>query len=272
MSDQRPDEANRWDETVTRYVSVGEAITTAYSRDALEGLELTGETRLLDVAAGTGALSLMAARRGASVVATDLSPGMISFLRERARAVGLAGLDARVMDGQKLDLPDSSFDVACSAFGVFLFPDHRAGLAEMRRVIVPGGSVRLMVWSRPERLAHLKIWEDALQDAYPGFDDYARPAGWMAMNTPEGLAAELERAGFDRVTTRTVRHEWPIPSAAWLLAQQMDLYPQFERHYERLGPGSRERVRRRLLDRLEAEHGDGPFSLPAEALLGIGYR
>ena len=272
MGEPQSDDAKRWDETVARYVSVGEAITTSYSRDALEGIDLSKQARLLDVAAGTGALSLMAARRGANVIATDLSPGMVSYLRDRALGMGLADLDARVMDGQKLDLPDGSFDIACSVFGVMLFPDYRAGLGEMRRVLVPGGSIRVVVWSTPDRLAHLTIWEDALKDAFPGFDDFARPPGWPAMNTPEGLVAELERAGFGQVTTRTLRHEWSIPSASWLLAQNMDLYPQFEQHYQRLGPGSRERVRGRLLDRLEAEHGDGRFILPAEALLGVGSR
>ena len=91
------------------------------------------------MAAGTGALSVAAARRGASVLAVDSSTGMMAYLAERATREGLADLDTRVMDGQKSDLPDASFDLACSAFGVMLFPDHRAGLAEMRRVLAPGG-------------------------------------------------------------------------------------------------------------------------------------
>jgi ubiquinone/menaquinone biosynthesis C-methylase UbiE len=112
-------------------------------------LDLHPGVRLLDVAAGTGALATAAARRGASVLAIDSSRGMVAFLARRAREEGLSNLDARVMDGQKLDLPDASFDLACSVFGVMLIADHRAGLTEMRRVLVPGGSARLVVWAPP---------------------------------------------------------------------------------------------------------------------------
>ena len=57
-------------------------------------------------------------------------PAMVAFLARRAREEGQSGLDARVMDGQKLDLPDTSFELACSVFGVMLFADHRISLPE----------------------------------------------------------------------------------------------------------------------------------------------
>ena len=272
MAEQHLSGPNRWDGVVEHYVAVGEAITAPYGLDALAGLDLHPGVRLLDVAAGTGALATAAARRGASVLAIDSSPGMVAFLARRAREEGLSRLDARVMDGQKLDLPDASFDLACSVFGVMLFADHRAGLAEMRRVLVPGGSARLVVWASLERLAHTRIWEEAVRDAFPTFDDFERPSGWRAMMTPEGLAGELERSGFVGVETRPLRHAWSVPSADWLLAQETDRNPFFERVYERLGPGSSERVRRRLLEKLKEEHGGGPFALPAEAWLAVARR
>jgi hypothetical protein len=58
-------------------------------------------------------------------------------------------------------------DLAGSVFGVMLFADHRAGLVEMRRVLVPGGSARPAAWAPPERLAHLRIQEEAVRDAFP---------------------------------------------------------------------------------------------------------
>ncbi len=272
MDQARLDDPSRWDGIVEHYAVVGEAITTPYSLDALAGLDPRRAVRLLDVATGTGALARAAARRGASVTAIDSSPGMVAYLSQRAREEGLTGLEARVMDGQALDLPDASFDVACSVFGVFLFPDHRAGLAEMKRVLVAGGSLRLVVWAAPERMAHLQIWEETVRDVFPGFEDLVRPSGWRAMMTPEGLTDELREVGFVGVEVQPLRHEWSVPSTDWLLAQETDSNPFSERLYERLGPGSRERVRHRLRERLKAEHGDGPFALPAEAWLAVGTR
>src|SRR5262249_29599348 len=149
MAEQHLSHPHRWDGIVEHYAAVGEPITTLYGLDAVAGLDLHPGVRLLDVAAGTGALATAAARRGASVLAIDSSRGVVAFLAQRPREEGLSSLDARVMDGHKLDLPDASFDLACSVFGVMLFADHRAGLAEMRRVLVPGGSARLVVWAPP---------------------------------------------------------------------------------------------------------------------------
>ena len=77
--------------------------------------------RLLDVAAGTGALGLPAARFGAQVLATDIAPAMIERLEARARAEGLTNIEARVMDGHALELEDDTFDVSASQLGVSLF-------------------------------------------------------------------------------------------------------------------------------------------------------
>ena len=102
-----------------------------------EGLRRAGlrsGMRFLDVAAGSGALSIPAARLGAQVVATDQSPAMLELLDKRARKDGLS-VDTRVMDGNALELDDNSFDMAGSQFGVMLFPDMPKGIREMARVV-----------------------------------------------------------------------------------------------------------------------------------------
>jgi ubiquinone/menaquinone biosynthesis C-methylase UbiE len=87
--------------------------------------------RFLDVAAGSGALSIPAARLGARALATDLSPVMLGSLDERARQEGL-DVATRVMDGHALDLDDDSFDIAGSQFGVMLFRTCRAASLSSR--------------------------------------------------------------------------------------------------------------------------------------------
>jgi SAM-dependent methyltransferase len=272
MADRYLTDPKFWDANVEYYVAVGERITTPYCLDALDGLAPRPGARLLDVATGTGALAMAAARRGAGVLATDSSPAMVAYLAARAASAGLANLDARVMDGQALDLPDASFDLACSVFGVILFLDHRAGLSEIHRVLAPGGSAAVVSWSGPDCVGHLKLWWDAIRDTYPDFDDFERPDGWRAMETPEGMAGELERCGFREVRVRPLRHEWAVPSADWLVAQNTDKNHFCRRLHDRIGPGAGDRVRARMLARLKEEHGDGPFALPSEAWLAIGRR
>ena len=108
-----------WDEIAPGYDRTN---TPTQMRIAGEGLRRAGlraGMRFLDVAAGSGALSIPAARLGARVVATDLSPVMLELLGARAREEGL-DIEARVMDAHDLQLDDESFDLAGSQFGVML--------------------------------------------------------------------------------------------------------------------------------------------------------
>lgn len=115
--------------------------TLELGEHVVRSLDLRPGVRVLDVAAGSGALSIPAARTGATVVAVDISPSMVERLAARARAAGLPNLRATVDDGTALDLQDDEFDVTVSLNGVSVFPDLSAGLAEMVRVTRPGGEV-----------------------------------------------------------------------------------------------------------------------------------
>src|SRR5690606_27753167 len=125
--------------------------------------------RVLDVAAGSGALSIPAARRGAQVLATDISQQMITLLQNRARAEGLVNLDARVMDGNAMDLPDNTFDVTVSQNGVSVFPDFVQGLSEMARVTRPGGRVVVVCFGPVQRAEFLTFFMAALTAVAPDF-------------------------------------------------------------------------------------------------------
>ena len=128
-------EPEAWDaiaEGYDRYVAPQE-VDLANEALRLVGLE-PGE-RFLDVAAGPGGLSLPAARQGARVLATDWSPTMIERFEARVREESLRDAEWRVMDCHALDLPDSSFDVTGSQFGVMLVPDQPRALP-FRQVIM----------------------------------------------------------------------------------------------------------------------------------------
>jgi len=112
-----------WDAIAVGYdtfVAPGEA---AIANAALRLVGLERGDRFLDVAAGTGGLSLPAARLGATVLATDWSAAMIARFEERVSAEGLTGAIGRVMDAHRLALDDDQFDVTGSQFGVMLVPD-----------------------------------------------------------------------------------------------------------------------------------------------------
>jgi len=106
--------------------------------------------KVLDVAAGTGNASLPAAKAGAEVTASDLTPELLEAGRERAAADDLE-IEWVQADAEDLQFEDGSFDVVMSSIGVMFAPMHERAAAELVRVTRPGGKIALMSWT-PEGL------------------------------------------------------------------------------------------------------------------------
>jgi SAM-dependent methyltransferase len=185
-----------------------------------EGLRRAGLAagmRFLDVAAGSGALAIPAARLGARVLATDQSPAMLELLRRRAEAEGL-DVETRVMDGHALALDDASFDVAGSQFGVMLFPDMPRGIREMARVVRPGGRVLVNAYGDPHVIDFLGFFVRALQVVRPDFEGPPGdpPPLPFQLRDPTRLRAELAGAGLTEVRVETITETLEFASGAAL--------------------------------------------------------
>jgi SAM-dependent methyltransferase len=102
--------------------------------------------RVLDVAAGTGNASLVAAERGATVTASDLTPELLEAGRARADAAGLE-LEWREADAEHLPFEDASYDVVMSSIGAMFAPMHQDVAGELVRVCKPGGTVAMLNWT-----------------------------------------------------------------------------------------------------------------------------
>ena len=148
---EREDTRPAWDKIAPGYDTTNTPTQMWLGNEGLRRAELHAGMRFLDVAAGSGALSIPAARLGAQVLAIDQSPVMLELLKKRAHGEGL-NIEIRVMDGHRLELDDNSFDMAGSQFGVMLFPDMPKGIHEMARVIKPGGRVLISAYGDPHEI------------------------------------------------------------------------------------------------------------------------
>ena len=206
--DEHTAPAGAWDAIAALYdehVAPGEAeLATAGLR--LAGLQ-PGDT-FLDVAAGTGGLSLPAARLGAKVLATDWSPKMIEHFTARVAAEGLDA-EGRVMDCHALDIPDDTYDVTGSQFGVMLVPDQAQALREMVRVTKPGGRVLLIAYGNPGEFEALHFFISAVQAVVPEFEGPApdEPMLEFQVADPDVLRQRLIDAGLTDVTVDTTHQE-----------------------------------------------------------------
>lgn len=200
---------DHWDTAAQHYEKTAHPFTARYAEAALAYVALTSHSRVLDIAAGTGALAHAAARTGAQVLATDFSPGMVA----RIAAARLPNIDAQVMDGQALALPDASFDAVFSIFGVIMFPDWRKGLAEMARVTRPGGHGVVATW-REQGAATFLLLGQIRRKLFPEREGMSMPRAVAALSDPEDFARELVAAGYRDPRIEHVTHDYDLDVAA----------------------------------------------------------
>ncbi len=201
--------SDHWDNAAQHYEQTAHPFTARYAEAALARVPLTPASRVLDVAAGTGALALLAARTGAQVLATDFSPGMIA----RIAARDLPNVAARVMDGQALSLEDASFDAVFSIFGVIMFPDWRKGLAEMARVTRPRGHGVIATWQEQGAATFLLLGQ-IRRRLFPNREGMTMPDAVQALSEPADFARELIAAGYRDPMIECVTHDYMLDLAA----------------------------------------------------------
>lgn len=132
------------------FPSVAHRVIPHLGADLVEAAGVRAGQRVLDVGAGAGNAAIPAAVRGATVVASDLTPALLDAGRAEAAALGAdvaARLDWQVADAEALPHGDGDFDVVLSSVGVMFAPHHRDAAAELLRVTRPGGTVALANWT-----------------------------------------------------------------------------------------------------------------------------
>ncbi|TDI57628.1 MAG: class I SAM-dependent methyltransferase [Alphaproteobacteria bacterium] len=265
---------NAWNAIAVGY---DEFVTPTHMWLANQGLRRVGlkpGMRFLDVAAGSGALSIPAARSGAQVLSVDISPVMVEQLTARARKEGL-GLEARVMDGHALELEDNTFDICGSQYGVMLFPDLPRGLSEMVRVTKPGGKVLLHAYGPPQEIEFLGFFMAAMQAAVPDFSGLPTdpvPLPFQVAD-PEKLRRELIGAGLKEVKVETVTEELKFGTGKEMWDWVVNSNPIPRMIIADLTPEQEGVVQRSLDDRLrERSGGSGSAVLTNPVHIGTGTK
>jgi ubiquinone/menaquinone biosynthesis C-methylase UbiE len=226
-------------------------------------------TRLLDLAAGSGAVGLVAARRGAEVVAVDIAPRMIEALAARARAETLSNIEGRVMDGLALDLDDDSFDVCVSLNGVSLFPDLARGLFEAVRVTRPGGRVIIGAFGPLPKAEFIAFTMGAMQAAVPGFTLPEGPLPPFRWADPEVFRRHLVGAGLTGVSVETVTGDTPFESVDHLWNTFRSSNPIGAKLVGSLSPEQQVQVRQ-VLDGMLRERSGGRAGATLHAEVNVG--
>jgi SAM-dependent methyltransferase len=231
--------------------------------------------RVLELACAAGGPGLAAAelvRPGGEVVVSDIAPEMTAIATERAQAAGLSNVSARVLDLERVDEPDESYDVVLCREGLMLVPDPVRGAAEIRRVLRPGGRAAITVWGPRERNPWLGIVFDVVSAQLGAPMPPPGIPGPFSLDDADRFAAVLSEAGLsgvrvDELSTpyhATSFEDWWARTAALAgpLAQMLAALP--EPAAEQLHARAREAV-----DTYRSPEG---LDIPGVALVGGARR
>jgi ubiquinone/menaquinone biosynthesis C-methylase UbiE len=232
-------------------------------------------SRVLDVAAGTGDQTLMAARRvgpTGNVLATDDSASMLKVAAEAARNEGFTNVETRIMNAENLALDADSFDAVICRNALMLFPNPAKALAEMRRVVKPGSKVAVMVFSAAERNPHHGI-SFAIIRRLGNIPPPAQGEPWMyALGDPRVLEDVYSRAGFLNVSAHAVPIQRRLPSAADAIRSMRNSASDVSELMSRLNDADRELAWAEIEQQLRQFEGPNGFEAPGEVLIGVGAK
>ena len=229
-----------------------------------EACAVSAGQEVLDVGAGDGNFALACAREGASVVASDISPGMVERGRARSQAEGYE-IEWVEADAENLPFEDERFDCVGSVFGAMIAPRPEIVARELMRVVRPGGTVGMTAWS-PESFVP-RLGEIGVRYA-------ARPAGqplpeeWFDEETArrrfDGLAGQIE------LETRTVT--WEAESPEVFLRELGESAPPMVAARQALPPERYEAMLAEVIELVRGLGGDGPVVLENEYALIVARK
>jgi len=254
-----------WDLVADGYVAESMAMLRPYSVDAIAALDLARTDHVLDVACGPGTTVFELGSAVARVTAIDFSDNMVAHLQRGLDQRGWTHVVARVMDGQSLEFPDDSFDACVSMFGLLFFPDRARGLAEVRRVLRPGGRFAMSSWPPLVESELMSALIPAFAAAVPEMPANNDP---LPLGSLEALSIELMSAGFDSVRATRMEHRVSFDTVedAWRLMEKGAL--PVVKMANQLGPEEWSRRRVIAMDYLR-DTMTFPAALMAPGLLAV---
>jgi SAM-dependent methyltransferase len=230
-----------------------------------------GET-VLELAAGVGDTGFEAAQllgENGRLVSTDFSPAMVEAARERSSALGLANVEHRVLDAERMDLEDASVDGVICRFGYMLLADPAAACAETRRVLRPGGRVALGVWGPPQQnLTFSVIGSTLVQRGHLPPPEPGRPSQF-ALADPEAIRRLLEGAGFTDIRVEPVAVEYRFESVGEYVGLITEASASLARVLAEVGPEERAAIETEVGEKLEPFRGERGYELPGIALCAL---
>ncbi len=232
--------------------------------------------RILDVAAGAGGQSLVAAHRvgpTGSVLATDISDKILEFAAADARQAGLANIETRVLDGEGLEtLNPESFDLVISRVGLIYFPDQQKALRGMHRVLKPGGRVASIVYSTAEHNGFFSVPVSIIRRRAELPPPLPGQPGPFSLGSPGVLEAAYRKAGFRDIRTHVISAPLRLSSASECLRFEQESFGALHQMLSGLGKAECDEAWREIEQAFKKFENEKGFEGPCELVVAVGTK
>jgi ubiquinone/menaquinone biosynthesis C-methylase UbiE len=221
-------------------------------RATVARLALPAGARVLDVACGSGASALPAAERvgpSGMVLAVDLASQLLALGRAKAAARGLANIEFRQADMERLDLEAHAFDAVICVFGIFFVDDMSALVASLWRLVRPGGQLAITTWGPRMFEPGSALFWTAIRQERPELYRAFNP--WDRITDLEALRQMLRAGGIEvaEIVPEAGNQALSSPEDFWTVA----LGSGYRGTIDQLEPAARERVHQATLAALRAQ-------------------
>lgn len=261
-------EASGWEEKAGGYDRLVGHVTSRFAGPLLDAANVTRGTRVLDVATGPGYVAAQAAERGASAVGADVAAAMVS-LAQRLHP----GIEFREADVHELPFEDGSFDAVVGNFLIMHLGRPDQAMAELVRVLAPGGRVALTAWDFPGRSRLLGVFLDAVGEAGATPPDDLPPGpDVFRFSADEEFDALMRAQGLEQRTVERVELTHRVANADELWAGFLAGSLRVAVLITTQAPEVQQRIRASF-DRLVEEYRrDDGLELPISAKLASGRK
>lgn len=243
--------------------------------DLLDQAGVAPAFRVLDIASGAGAQTLLAAMRvgqAGSVVASDISATMLKHVRMNAEALNITNIELSVGTAEEVAPEKGPFDAAICRLGLMLFPDPVSSASAICRALNPGARFGAMVVSTPEDnpifsgSMQILLRHAGKQPPAPG------QPGLFALSQPGALEHVLSQGGFEDATSIRVQAPFVLPSASAALDMMQEAFGAYRAVVSDLDETAKQAAWSEVLDFLAVFEESVGLATEIGIIIGSGAR
>lgn len=258
-----------WDKAAPHYERSWQVQLEPAQSALLQMVDLLPGEQVLDVACGTGLVTFKAASLvapGGKVVGTDISEEMVATARDIAVARRVANVTFERMDAEALAFDDCCFETALCALGLMYVPDPEKALAELHRVLTPGGRAACAVWGQRSKCGWAEI--------FPIVDSRVHSEVcpmFFRLGRGEALPRAFQSAGFRAITCRRLETRLDYATLAEACEAAFVGGP-VALAYSRFSDAMKAEAQEEYLASLEAYRAGNGYEVPGEFVVVAGTK